>query len=261
MVYLHIQTLPSRSAEIRHSPKISVRAFLHRFTTVAGYIVELPSVIHLRDTTDTTKAVAPYKDSELANIMKHAFSLKWQTQYDLGHKAPPTVEYLQNAMEKIEVAFPLQNMNGSSKNGGKPGKMSSLNDKIPKKKSTHAKHEKPAGKSCALCKKFGGVSATHNTNDCKKWDSKGNLKKGFKGRVDTETPPGTGNSYAQLFAETEKLKAKGKKLKKALKKSVRRKGRVIFTTFPMIFAHSILSLRYAVSNTETKGFPLFPRRH
>ena len=118
-----------------------MREFLHRFTTVAGYVVELPSVIHLRDATDTTKAVAPYEDSELANIMKHAFSLKWQTQYDLGHKAPPTVEYLQNAMEKIEVAFPLQNANGSPKNSGKPGKMSSLNDKIPKKKSTHASGE------------------------------------------------------------------------------------------------------------------------
>eukprot|EP00956_Cyclotella_meneghiniana_P034420 scaffold104688_cov26-Cyclotella_meneghiniana.AAC.1 len=43
---------------IRHSPKISVRAFLQRFTTVAGYVVELPGVIHSRDATDTTKAVA-----------------------------------------------------------------------------------------------------------------------------------------------------------------------------------------------------------
>eukprot|EP00956_Cyclotella_meneghiniana_P003271 scaffold3976_cov45-Cyclotella_meneghiniana.AAC.1 len=152
---------------IRHSPKISVRAFLQRFTTVAGYVVELPGVIHLRDTTDTTKAVAPYEDSELANIMKHAFSLKWKTQYDLGHKAPPNTEYLQNALEKIEVAFPLNGGNGNSKNGGKLGKMSSLNDKIPKKKSHAAKHEKPVAKSCALCKKFGGASATHNTNDCK----------------------------------------------------------------------------------------------
>eukprot|EP00956_Cyclotella_meneghiniana_P028508 scaffold66582_cov38-Cyclotella_meneghiniana.AAC.2 len=208
---------------IRHSPKISVRAFLQRFTTVAGYVVELPGVIHSIDATDNTKAVAPYEDSELANITKHAFSLKWQTQYDLGHKAPPTVEYLQNAMEKIEVAFPLQNANGSSKNRGKPGKMSSLNDKIPKKKSSHVKHVKPAGKSCALYKKFGDASATHNTNDCKKRYSKGNLTKGFKGRVDSETPPGTSKSYAQLFTETEKLKAKSKKLKKALKKSARKK--------------------------------------
>jgi hypothetical protein len=42
------------------------------------------------------------------------------------------------------------------------------------------------------------------------------LKKGFAGKRDT--PPGTNKSYAQLFAETEKLKASRKKLKKALKK-------------------------------------------
>eukprot|EP00956_Cyclotella_meneghiniana_P015191 scaffold23055_cov40-Cyclotella_meneghiniana.AAC.1 len=60
---------------IRHSPKISVRAFLHRFTTVAGYVVELPGVINSRDATDTTKAVAPYEDSKLANIMKHGPNL------------------------------------------------------------------------------------------------------------------------------------------------------------------------------------------
>ena len=211
---------------LRYCPKMRVRAFLQRFTTLAGYVKELPGVIHSRDATDNTKVVAPYEDNELATIMLHSFPVKWKTQYDLGHKAPPNSEYLQNALEKIEVAFPLNGGNGNSKNsGGKPGKMSSLNDKIPKKKSHASKYEKPAGKSCALCKKFGGASATHNTQDCKKWDSKGNLKKGFKGRVDSETPPGTGKSYAQLFAETEKLKAKSKKLKKALKKKSARKKR------------------------------------
>jgi hypothetical protein len=78
------------------------------------------------------------------------------------------------------------------------------------------KHEKPPAKSCALCKKYGGPHNTHNTSDCKKYDHQGNLKKGFKGKKDT--PPGTNKSYAQLFAETEKLKASCKKLKKALKK-------------------------------------------
>jgi hypothetical protein len=47
------------------------------------------------------------------------------------------------------------------------------------------------------------------------------LKKGFKGR-DSSTPPCANKSYAQLFAETEKLKASRKKLKKALKKSSNR---------------------------------------
>jgi hypothetical protein len=96
-----------------------------------------------------------------------------------------------------------------------------MSDKIPKKKSHSAKHGTPA-KSCALCKKYGGASDTHNTGDCKKYDHQGNLKKGFKGRKDfskTSTPPGANKSYAQLYAQAEKLKASNKKFKKALKKS------------------------------------------
>jgi hypothetical protein len=46
------------------------------------------------------------------------------------------------------------------------------------------------------------------------------LKKGFAWKRDT--PPGTNKSYTQLFAETEKLKASHKKLKKALKKNTRK---------------------------------------
>eukprot|EP00956_Cyclotella_meneghiniana_P030177 scaffold75226_cov45-Cyclotella_meneghiniana.AAC.2 len=70
---------------------------------IAGYVSELPGIIHSRDATatDTTKAVAPYEDNELATVMLHSFPTKWKTQYDLGHKAPPNSEYLQNALEKI----------------------------------------------------------------------------------------------------------------------------------------------------------------
>jgi seryl-tRNA synthetase len=46
------------------------------------------------------------------------------------------------------------------------------------------------------------------------------LKKGFAGKKDT--PPGVNKSYAQLFAETEKLKASRNKLKKALKKNAKK---------------------------------------
>ena len=72
-----------------------------------------------------------------------------------------------------------------------------------------------------MCKKYGGAHKTHNTGECKKYDHRGNLKKGFAGKRDTL--PGTNKSYAQLLAETEKLKAKSKnKFKKALKKSVKK---------------------------------------
>ena len=208
---------------LRLSPsKMKVRAFLQRFTTLAGYVGELPSLIHSRDATDATKPVEPYGDGELATIALHAMPGPWQKQYDLVHKAPRDIQYLQDALEKIEVAFPLGKGNGSSKNNGVGNKMTKMSDKIPKKKSHAAKHEKPSVnwhptvKSCALCKKHGGAHKTHNTSDCKRYDQKGNLKKSFAGKRDT--PPGTNKSYAQLLAETEKLKAKSKKFKKALKK-------------------------------------------
>jgi hypothetical protein len=66
--------------------------------------------------------------------------------------------------------------------------------------------------------KYRGASNTHNTCDCKKYDHQGNLKKGFKGKRDSSTPPGVNKSYAQLYAEeTQGLYTK--KLKKHLKKS------------------------------------------
>jgi hypothetical protein len=202
---------------------MKVRPFLQHATTLAGYFAELPSIVHLRDATEATMPVEAYGDGEFATIMLHAMPNVWKTQYDLSHKALPNVEYLQNALEKIKVAFPLGNQNGSSKNNGKGGKMSSMTDKIPKKKSHAAKHEKPSTKSCALCKKYGGTHKTHNTGDCKKYDHQGNLKKSFAGKKDA--PPGANKSYAQLFTEAEKLKASCKKLKKALKKNSKKKNK------------------------------------
>jgi hypothetical protein len=208
---------------LRYSPKQTVRAFLQRATTLARYVIELPSILHSCDETDATKAVEPYGDGELATIMLHAMPYPWQTQYNLLHKAPHSIPYLQDALEKIAEANPLGGDKGTSKNKVSFSKMTKMTDKIPKKKSHAAKHEKPASaKSCALCKKYGGASNTHNTQECKKYDHQGNLKKGFKGRKDfstNSTPPGASKSYAQLYAETKKLKSSNKKFKRALKKS------------------------------------------
>jgi hypothetical protein len=78
------------------SPKQQVRAFLQCFTTLA----ELPSLIHSLDATEATKEVESYSDGELAMIALHAMPYKWKTQYYLGHKAPPNIKYLQDALEK-----------------------------------------------------------------------------------------------------------------------------------------------------------------
>jgi hypothetical protein len=200
--------------------KMKVRPFLQRFTTLAGYVGELPSLIHSRDATDATRPVEPYGEGKLATIGLHAMPNNWRTQYDLVHKAPRDVQYLQDALEKVEVAFLLGRGYESSKNNGKGNKMTTMSDKIPKKKSHAAKHARPSAKSCALCKKHVGTHKTHNMGDCKKYVHQGNLKKSFAGKRDN--PPGTNKSYAQLFAKMEKLKASCKKLKKALKKNTKK---------------------------------------
>jgi hypothetical protein len=71
--------------------------------------------------------------------------------------------------------------------------------------------DKPT-KLCAYCKKYGGAHNTHNTNECKKWDQHGSLKKTFKSkaRSNSETPPGVNKSYDQLYAENKWLKASHK---------------------------------------------------
>jgi hypothetical protein len=86
------------------SLKQKVRSFLQRATVLAGYVGELPSIVHSSDATEATKPVVPYEDSEFAMIMLHAMPHnKWQTQYNLGHKAPANSGYLQDAMKKIEI--------------------------------------------------------------------------------------------------------------------------------------------------------------
>ena len=78
---------------------MKVRPFLQRFTTLAGYVGKLPSLIHSHDATDATKPVEPYGDDELVTIGLHAMPSSWRTQYDLVHKAPRDVQYLQDALD------------------------------------------------------------------------------------------------------------------------------------------------------------------
>ena len=42
--------------------------------------------------------------------------------------------------------------------------------------------ESQEAKQCALCKKHGGAQNTHNTGDCKKYNSDDTPKKGFTGK-------------------------------------------------------------------------------
>jgi hypothetical protein len=65
--------------------------------------------------------------------MLHTMPKTWKQQYHLGHKAPPNEEYLQDALEKIEVAFPVDG-SGMQRNNAHRKKLTAMTDRIPKKK-------------------------------------------------------------------------------------------------------------------------------
>ena len=76
----------------------------------ASYLVLLSLEMLLKP-----QKVIPNDDADFAINMLHAMPKSWKQQYYLGHKAPTSVEYLLDALEKIEVAFPQDYSLGAKK--------------------------------------------------------------------------------------------------------------------------------------------------
>ena len=99
-------------------------------------------------------------------------------------------------------------------------KMVSFNERIPKKHCWE--------KHCLLCKKHGGTHTTHNTQDCRKYDSNGTPKKNFNEKKYNGTSHGPeriaqgGSSNAQLSTTSEKLEKSNRKMKCAVNKKKRK---------------------------------------
>ena len=86
---------------------------------------------------------------------------------------------------------------------------------IPKKKRTE-KSWSGTPKNCALCEKHGGTHKTHNTLQCRKYNTDRTRKKDSNQSGSRESKKTKGHSYAQLSERCEKLE---KRLKNAHKKA------------------------------------------
>ena len=130
---------------------------------------------------------------------------------------------LLKVLERIKKAFATEKDNregsksGSTGGGSSKKRMVSFSDQIPNKCRKDAKH-------CALCQKHGGMQNTHNTGDCKKYNSDGTPKKGFAGKSEQCNPcirsvlHDQKSNYAQLSTKITKLEKSNTKLKRANKK-------------------------------------------
>jgi hypothetical protein len=125
----------------------------------------------------------------------------WKAQYKLTEDTvQKSIQKLLDALKKIKKTFPMYREQPGKKGKANPSdsnkrKMVSFNEPIPKKSCQDVKH-------CILCKKHGGMHATHNTSDCRRYEKDVTRKKGFGKRQRHNTTPDkkAAHAYAQLSA-------------------------------------------------------------
>ena len=206
--------------------QVPIRQFVQRVQQLNGYLNLLPCLFYSDHATKLTKAVQAFDDVDLAINILRMVPRQWQDQYELtGNTVPQSVRKLLEALERIKKAFPTEKDHDRPKKGTTGGssskkRMVNFSDQIPKKSRKDAKH-------CTLCRKHGGAQITHNTGNCKKYNSDGTPKKGFAGKSAQRSPRNESsqrdkkNNYAQLSAKIAKLEKSNKKLKCANKKRKR----------------------------------------
>ncbi len=235
-VQLHLQTVFRTDAAeqerfyisngLKKPNRVPIRDFVQRIQRLNGYVELLPCLFYSSKAAKSTKVCGPFDDADLASHILRMVPRNWQDQYELsGALVPQSVRELLEVLERIEKAYPTEKVGEGPKTGAKSNdssrkKMVSFSDRIPKKRRTE--------KYCSLCKKHGGAHTTHNTPDCRKYESNGTPKSSFKGRKPNgnsrgpERPARGGSSYAQLSAKIDKLTRSNKKMKRAIEKKKRK---------------------------------------
>ncbi len=158
---------------------VPIRQFVQRIQQLNGYLNLLPCLFYSKHATKLTKVVQAFDDVDLASHILQMVPRNWQDQYKLTVRSvPQSVRKLLEALECIKKAYPTEKeWEGPKANttggGSSKKRMVTFSDWIPKKSRQGTKH-------CALCKKHGGTHNTHNTGDCKKFNSDGTPKKARK---------------------------------------------------------------------------------
>ena len=210
---------------LKKPQRVPVRYFFQRVQQLNGYLAHLPCLYYSPQASNATRAVSPFDDAELANLLLRMCPDAWQNQYDLTQETvPQDLRKLLTVLENIEKCelsstVPMKppaasgtgtgKPNGTNEKGKRKGTGSNA-DRIPKNVRTE--------RHCVLCQKYGGRADSHNTSDCSKYEKDGTEKAGWVSKS-PRTSSGQykkpdKNSYAQIQKKIEKLEKAVKKGKK-----------------------------------------------
>ena len=204
---------------LRKPNRVSICQFLVRVEQLNSYLKNLPCLYFSTSANQVTKMVKPLDDADLATHLLRMCPAKWQTQYDLTEKTTPvSVRALLPILEKIKnnAELDAKPPNNKMKGAGEKHKMDSMDSRIPKKQ----KAVNFSDKHCALCKKHGGPYKSHNTRDCRRFNSDGtptkrnggagnSRKSGHSGKSRLQDSKREGANFAQIIR---------KEVKKAFRK-------------------------------------------
>jgi hypothetical protein len=193
-------------------------------------------VKHLPTLKDSSKAVPtmkkgniPFGKADLAAIVLLSVLMSWQKQYNLNHstvsKSTRTLLPDLEAIEQVMVEKKGANLKAKGKGSTAPSKAKGN----PKRKESGG----PTGqvpkkghseKFCQRCKARGGPFTTHNTSDCRCYDSNGKPLEAAAGKPSESKKPykKTGGNKGMAFMQS-MFEAYLKSQKKASKSKKRKK--------------------------------------
>jgi hypothetical protein len=194
------------------------------------YVKHLPTLKDSSKAVPTTKkGNIPFGEADLAAIVLSSVPMSWQNQYNLNHSTiPESTRTLLPNLEAIEqVMAEKKGVNLKAK--GKGSTALSEPKGNPKRKASGG----PTGqvpekgcteKFCQQCKAHGGPFTTHNTLDCRCYDSNGKPLEAAAGKPSESKKPykksGGDKSMAfmqsmfEAYVKSQKKAGKSKKHKK-----------------------------------------------
>jgi hypothetical protein len=215
---------------VRKPQRATVRQHISRMGVLNDYVRHLPTLKDSSKAVPTTrKGNIPFGEADLAAIVLSSVPMSWQNQYNLNHSTVPEstrtllpdLEAIERVMEEKRGANLKAKAKGSTAPAeakGNPKRKASggPTGRVPKKGRSE--------KFCQRCKAHGGPFTTHNTLDCRRYDSNGKPLEAAAAKPAESKKPykkfgGDKNmafmqSMFEAYAKSQKKAGKSKKRKK-----------------------------------------------
>jgi hypothetical protein len=215
---------------VHKSQRATVRKHILNMGVLNDYVKHLPTLKDSSKAVPTTKkGNIPFGEADLAAIVLLSVLMLWQNQYNLNHSTVsksthtllPDLEAIERVMDEKKGANLKAKGKGStapSEAKGNPKRKASggSTGRVPKKGRSE--------KFCQRCKAYGRPFTTHNTLDCRCYDSNGKPLEAAAGKPSESKKPykkSEGNkgmafmqSMFKAYVKSQKKASKSRKRKK-----------------------------------------------